>query len=167
MATKDYSSKQEKMIADYLNWEVVSGSGAAPCVPGDIISPEWLGECKTHVAENDKVQFLSTWWKKIAEEAMIRRRFPVLFTDNGSQELSHTWCIFETYRLLGRKITKLPAPQSTVKSKTNINFSDSKLKEILSTNLKCIDGPIVYIVNMNGQKLVLCDIHTFTELFRR
>ena len=92
MATKDYSSKQENMIADSLGWSVVAGSGAAACYPGDIISDEWLGECKTHLSPGKKIFFSKKVWKKIQDEAMVKRRFPVIFTDDGSQKSKHTWC---------------------------------------------------------------------------
>ena len=36
MPTKDFSSKQENMVADFLDWSVVVGSGAAACYPGDV-----------------------------------------------------------------------------------------------------------------------------------
>lgn len=102
MATKDYSSKQEKMIAYYLNWRVVSGSGAAPCVPGDVISYSWLGECKTHTSEKADIAFLDSWWQKIKEEAIVKHRNPVLFVDNGTQKADCTWCLFSLATLNGK-----------------------------------------------------------------
>lgn len=40
MATKDYSSKQESMVAEYLGWKTVVGSGARDFHYGDIIDLE-------------------------------------------------------------------------------------------------------------------------------
>lgn len=99
MATKDYSTKQEKMIASYLGWKVVAGSGARPCHPGDIIGDEWLGECKTHEKPGQSIYFSSDVWDKIVEEANKEYRSPVLFTDDGSQKSNRTWCIFPSFRI--------------------------------------------------------------------
>jgi hypothetical protein len=95
MATKDYSIKQEKMIADYLGWDCVVASGARPCHPGDVASDYWLGECKTHVKPNSKIAFVFREWQKICEEAMSKGKFAVLFVDDGSQQASTTWCMIE------------------------------------------------------------------------
>ena len=46
--TKFYSERQEKYIANQLGWDVVTGSGARDCHPGDVKSDAYLGECKTH-----------------------------------------------------------------------------------------------------------------------
>ena len=93
LATKDYSSKQEHRIADFLGWQCVVASGARSCHPGDIRSDSWLGECKTHVKPDHRIQFIYTEWRKICDEAMSKFRFPVLFVDDGSQKLDSTWCM--------------------------------------------------------------------------
>ena len=36
MNNKYYSDRQEKMIADYLGWKQVVGSGSRPFTPGDV-----------------------------------------------------------------------------------------------------------------------------------
>ena len=99
MSTKDYSSIQENMIANLLGWSVVAGSGAAACFPGDVISDEWLGECKTHVDPGHKIFFSKSVWDKIKEEASVKNRFPVLFTDDGTQKDRRTWCLCMRDRL--------------------------------------------------------------------
>ena len=90
--TKFYSSKQEKLVADYNVWEVVSGSGAR-FQPGDVRSAVWLGECKTHSESDHKILFERKVWDKICREAMSQLRAPVLFVDDGSQSISQTWCM--------------------------------------------------------------------------
>ena len=42
MTTKDYSTKQEKAIANYLNWYTVKASGATAFDKGDIKSDDWI-----------------------------------------------------------------------------------------------------------------------------
>ena len=70
MATKEYSSVQEHKVADALGWEVVTGSGARPTVPGDVKSDKWLGECKTHTEKGQKIFFDLAVWQKISKEAV-------------------------------------------------------------------------------------------------
>lgn len=75
--TKYYSSRQEHMVADYLGWSVVSGSGARSFNPGDIRSDDFLGECKTFTKESDDVYCYNSVWSKITEEAtsVMKNRF--------------------------------------------------------------------------------------------
>lgn len=91
--TKYYSCKQEHMIAEYLGWDVVPGSGARDFHPGDIRSDCHLGECKTHTKSVNDIKFYSRVWNKIQHEAESEMRCPVLFTDNGTQKIENTWCV--------------------------------------------------------------------------
>lgn len=92
MSTKDYSIKQESSIASSLGWKVVSGSGSRSFHPGDVKSDKWLGECKTHIKPGHKIRFDIHEWGKIEDEAQSQRKNPVLFVDDGSQDLNKTWC---------------------------------------------------------------------------
>lgn len=89
-STKYYSDKQEKLIADYLDWQQISGSGSRPCNCGDVESDEFLGECKTHVSHHS-IQFHGDIWNKIRDEAASKHKRPVYFTDDGSQTLEATY----------------------------------------------------------------------------
>ena len=89
--TKYYSTKQEKYIAGVLGWNVVSGSGARDCHPGDIESDDYSGECKTHTSEKPSICIKYNWWHKIRLEASFRHKTPVLFVDNGNPK--YTWVI--------------------------------------------------------------------------
>lgn len=152
-SSKDFSSKQEKKIASYLGWDVVTGSGARNLHPGDIQSDEWLGECKTHVTPGHKIVFYSSVWKKIVDEAVSKYRFPALFVDDGSQKLDNTWVLFNT--LPGCKYKLCDYPYSV---KTNISFKSldmmkhkSKLgKEYVIYKLKwkSYNNRVVYITSL-------------------
>ena len=85
----------EKMIANYLGWKQVSGSGSRPMHPGDVISEEWLGECKTHITSGQKIIFYFDVWDKLAEEAVSQFKNPVLFVDDGSQTIDKTFAMIE------------------------------------------------------------------------
>jgi hypothetical protein len=130
-ATKHFSNIQENMIADYLNWDVVVGSGARNFHPGDIISDRYLGECKTHVERTAKIYFNHSVWLKIKSEAMSKFKVPVVFTDNGTQNLRHTWCIISA-----RDCDCLNELNTfKIKSK-HINVNESELFEKLASNLE-------------------------------
>lgn len=91
--TKYYSSRQESMIADYLGWKVVSGSGSRAFNPGDVIAENYLGECKTSEVESDRIIVIKSHLMKICDEAMSVHKIPVLFVDNGTQRSDSTFCV--------------------------------------------------------------------------
>ena len=93
--TKAYSDRQEKLIARYLNWKQVSGSGARPLQPGDVICDEWLGECKTYITSGHPIIFKFDVWDKLEEEAISQFKTPALFVDDGSQTIDSTFVLIE------------------------------------------------------------------------
>jgi hypothetical protein len=153
MSTKDYSDKQEKMIAEYLDWHQVSGSGARPHSTGDVESSEWLGECKTHVKPGQKIFFDSSIWKKIAEEALAKFKSPAYFVDDGSQKESRTWVIFNEQMLSSRFNVKA----YPLRCSTTIRFAHSELKAITSE----MD---VYRITLGEYRLMLCTLETFYNM---
>lgn len=166
MATKDYSSVQENMIADYLGWSVVSGSGAAACYPGDVISDDWLGECKTHVTRGQNIFFSKSVWKKICDEAMVKRRYPVLFTDDGSQQISRTWCMISLNQIHGKSCRHIH-PISLQKSgkAASISFKHSDMYEVFEKESK--DFPDTYTVFIGGwpeYDVVIVPLEVFKHL---
>lgn len=94
-STKSFSTLQESSIARYLGWDTVPASGARSFHPGDIECETWLGECKTHTTEISSIVFDIKVWKKLAIEAMSLGKRPVLFVDNGTQNIHKTWVMFE------------------------------------------------------------------------
>lgn len=167
MATKDYSNKQEKMIADYLNWKVVSGSGAAPCVPGDVISYSWLGECKTHTSEKEDITFLDSWWQKIKEEAVVKHRNPVLCVDNGTQKSNCTWCLFSLSALNG----KLHKEESLKIKKNAVNIKFNNLEMRRHYRQLNTDGDVITVLTAKigksnpGEIVGILPLEVFASLF--
>lgn len=163
MPTKDYSSAQEHMIADYLGWSVVAGSGAAACYPGDIISDEWLGECKTHVETGKKIFFSYSVWKKICDEASVKHRFPVLFTDDGSQKSNKTWCLIP-YRCVDE--TKCSRYRIDKEVRTNINFvHDAMIVQYNIFNTSSVEKSAVFTAVWHGEHVALLPLQVFKELY--
>lgn len=94
-SNKYYSNIQESKIANYLNWNKVSGSGARAFHPGDLENDKWLGECKTHKTSSSKLKFLFSHWDKLEEEAISQFKQPVLFVDNGTQNIYNTYVMIK------------------------------------------------------------------------
>lgn len=164
MATKDFSSKQEKMIADFLGWKVVTGSGARAGHPGDIIGDDWLGECKTHVTPNHPIFFSSVVWSKIQVEAIAQHRSPVLFTDDGSQLISNTWCIFPFF------LVDDGWRRERMKNSFKINFkmNHSDLEKLYPTDdilNGIIDEPICYLMKFGGYNVAILPLLLFHHMF--
>lgn len=107
--SKAYSSHQEQLISRYLKWDLVSASGAR-FKPGDITCERWLGECKTHMTYLSKIQFNASEWHKICAEATSQMKTPVLFVDDGTQLIPHTWCMIPYSILPSALADKITVP---------------------------------------------------------
>lgn len=128
-STKYFSSKQEHLVADYLGWNVVSGSGARQFRPGDIESERFLCECKTHTSPTDKIFFNKSVWDKIKNEATSKFKTPILITDNGTQKLSDTWCIVPESILFDVSLFEIDGSDIVKKQgHANLNFKNSELQ---------------------------------------
>ena len=163
MSTKDFSIIQERQIAEFLHWEVVVGSGATACRPGDVKSDTWLGECKTHITNQDKVTFRVTHWVKITEESQSAFKKPILFTDDGTQSLSNTWCMIPCSFMsnLGKELN--PTKVYRLSSKT-LMFNSQEMYREMHTHANMSDNPY-FVVQFGGDKVAVLHIDTFKECF--
>lgn len=160
--TKYYSAIQEKRIASYLDWDVVTGSGARDHHPGDLISEEWLGECKTHVSPGQKIIFNYKVWKKISDEAKSKFRYPALFVDDGSQRLDRTWCIFP-YNLLS--LPECAVIENLDAHSANLTFSHEYLKAYYAASCEESNCIVIWSFVLGDSTVGLVPLSTFQELF--
>lgn len=153
-STKTYSCIQETTIAKCLDWKRTSGSGAR-MDKGDLVSPMWLGECKTHVTPGHPIVFSPTVWNKLCREAMASMKMPVLFVDDGSQEIAHTWC------LINPRISepacgwhRVAAPDDILRGLITFNESDMHDRYFEQCMQFAKDNhqsrPLVYVVNSSA-----------------
>lgn len=164
MSTKDYSNKQEHMIADYLGWNVVSGSGARDFNPGDIFSPFWLGECKTHTKVSDKIKIYNSHWIKIQEEAKSVFKVPALFVDNGTQKSNNTWVVFDINRCTREDCTYIPyCNDDTI----NLSLNFRQLRAEFNEYKELTDGFIVLECKLNGHIIGLTTLSEFNDMYGR
>ena len=161
--TKYYSSIQERKVADYLGWNVVSGSGSRSFYPGDIISDSCIGECKTHTEHTEYIEFKRDVWNKIESEATSRFKYPVLIVDDGSQILSHTWCMFSYTITLPSICIECKYEK---KYRTNIKADILSLNESYKRAVKDYPDRIVVLsVETSDRIFYTARLEEFKELF--
>lgn len=162
MSTKDYSSVQEKTIAEYLGWEVVSGSGARPTIPGDIKSEEFLGECKTHTKPDQDIVFHLDVWNKLKDEASSHMKFPVLLVDDGSQKLSNTWCMLLFIPMGDYQI--VDAPSFIRFNLQSISFKNDMMNKYHDKKLRSSSDSVFYEVEFGGSIVYITRISEFAAV---
>lgn len=150
--TKYYSDRQEKMVAHYLGWQQVTGSGARPTFVGDVIGDTWLGECKTHVSLTDKITFRFDVWDKLEKEAISRFQDPVLIVDDGSQKPENTFVLI--------KLQDIPADKEVTDVSDSASFSIKNCNELKSRDKISTD----FI--RNGNYFVVFWLPTFRSLLK-
>lgn len=162
--TKFYSNIQENQIADYLGWKVVTGSGARDCYPGDIQNDRFLGECKTHTTVSDKIFFYIDHWNKICDEASSRFKFPVLFVDDGSQLIDHTWVLTLDAAFHLSSVSRYNFPYDR---KTNIIMPSAQMKAVIDKLTDSNKAPVIFVIEVDGRNLAITDLPTFAKVFER
>ena len=87
--TRFYSNRQEKAVAKVLKCKQVSNSGATAFNKGDVVSDDWLIECKTATSEKQSFSIKREWLKKNKEEAFaMGKSYNALcfdYGDNGNR----------------------------------------------------------------------------------
>lgn len=177
MSTKTYSNKQEKIISEALGWQTVSASGARNFSPGDVKSPNWLGECKTHTSEVSSIVFREDVWMKIEAEADSEHKDPVYFVDNGTQTITGTWAMFDYKRCSGSfeyfviDKTNCSDLSRLIRGSVNIIFDNIDLlyeyRKIKRMNLAAgLDVCTVVSVPLKSNKdIVICPLTEFIDMF--
>ena len=159
-SNKYYSNRQETMIAKYLGWSQVVGSGSRPFVPGDVNSCHWLGECKTHDTEKNNIVFLKRHWLKITEEAVAKRKFPVLFTDNGTQLYDNTWVMTPLSVFDPSIVNILDGLKNTSTKGTSLTFNLADTEELYKKN--SADGKYnVFKIRWEDRDLAVMPLSTY------
>lgn len=169
---RDYSNLQEKRVADFLGFKVVSGSGSDKFYPGDVTSASFLCECKTHTVVSDNVEFKHTWWEQICEEAQSVNKIPVLITDNGSQSVDQSWVVTKPFAIdfnhSDVRIDMYEFPVTSLEksiAKVNVNFAftPSFINNAIE-QLSDSGTVIVFSVNWSGSELILLRLQDFREV---
>ena len=87
MNTRKYSSKQEKIVAKSLQGRVQPNSGATPFMKGDVVTDNWLVECKTQLTNKKSITIKKEWLDKLEEERFaMRKQYKALAFNFGPGE---------------------------------------------------------------------------------
>lgn len=82
--TRYYSNKQEKQIAKAVKGKQVANSGATSFNKGDVVTNDFLIECKTCTKERKSFTLKKEWFTKNEEEAFaMGKDFNALVFDFG------------------------------------------------------------------------------------
>jgi len=85
--TRYYSSKQEEYIAKLLGGRTTVNSGSAHHSAGDVITDDWLIECKTTTKPKESFSIKKEWIEKNEQERMdMQKPFSALvfqFEEDG------------------------------------------------------------------------------------
>ena len=86
--TRFYSNKQEKAVAKAIDGRKVANSGATPFSKGDVVSKDWLIECKTTTATcKASFSIKKEWLDKNREEAFaMNKHYSALAFSFGENE---------------------------------------------------------------------------------
>lgn len=164
MTNKEASAKQEKMVADYMGWSVITGSGARPFAPGDVSSEHFLVECKTHIEEQSNVVFYKKHWEKIAIESTSVHKSPALITDNGTQRSNHTWVAIR-FNALPEDSHIIQGMNNTARSDSTITFNEYDTVSLFKDNYK--NGCINYILGKLGtDEVAIMPLSEFNSFYR-
>lgn len=94
MATRDFSSKQEHLVASYLGGTLTPNSGAGHTKKGDILLDDTIIECKTKTKPSTTFSVKFDWIKSLIYEsiAMKKMHWAIIF-DFGSQRINDQYAI--------------------------------------------------------------------------
>lgn len=67
--TRYYSKRQEKKVAKAVSGRRTANSGATPFSKGDVVTTDWLIECKTRTKDCSSFTIKEDWLLKNEEEA--------------------------------------------------------------------------------------------------
>lgn len=165
MNNKEFSNRQEKMVADYMGWKVVSGSGARPFAPGDVANSQWLVECKTHNTEQENVVFRKTHWKKISEEARSVNKYSILITDNGTQKLQNTWVMVSRRLVPEDNAFRIFGLVNSARSDSTVTFNHTAAVSLYKSGLS--NKKINYFPEWcNGEQVAIMPLEEFKKFYK-
>jgi len=95
MNTKKYSNKQEKDIAKKFNGNKQFNSGATPFHKGDVISNDFLFECKTSITNKKSYSIKQEDLEKLKKEKFSMGRLYEALVFNFGPETENYYVITE------------------------------------------------------------------------
>lgn len=94
MATRDYSSRQEKAVAIYLDGKLQPNSGATGFAKGDVIANDTIIECKTKTKESAGHNIKKEWIDTLKKECVsMGYMYWAIVFDFGTQEIKDQYAV--------------------------------------------------------------------------
>lgn len=88
--TRKFSSKQEKSIAKAIGGITTPNSGATAWAKGDVLTENWLVECKTKTTHADSISIKKEWFdKNDQEKAFMGKEHSAIVFNFGPDEENH------------------------------------------------------------------------------
>lgn len=95
LPTRYYSKQQEKKVAKATGGRRTANSGATAFQKGDVITKDWIIECKTKVKDCSSFTVKEDWLLKNEEEAFAMGRNSALCFDFGPSANKRYYIITE------------------------------------------------------------------------
>lgn len=91
LSTRFFSKQQENKVAKALGGYRQANSGATPFRKGDVVTEQFLIECKTHMKPMKSMTIKEEWLYKLREEAfaMGKNAYALCFDFNQSDNLRY------------------------------------------------------------------------------
>lgn len=89
-STRYFSNKQEKFVTKIVDGKQTLNSGATPFQKGDILTKDFLIECKTKTTHSNSISIKKEWFKKNKEEMVFEgKQHEALVFNFGPDEENH------------------------------------------------------------------------------
>lgn len=90
VATRSRSSAQEKKVAKATGGKQTPNSGATPWVKGDVLTDDWLLECKTKMTHAESITIRKDWFEKNKNEMVFNgKKYQAVVFNFGPDEENH------------------------------------------------------------------------------
>lgn len=88
--TRYYSHKQESSVAKATGGNLTPNSGATMFAKGDLVTEQFLIECKTKTTHSDSISIKKSWIDKNEQEALFMgKKYSALVFSFGPDEPNH------------------------------------------------------------------------------
>lgn len=95
-STRYFSNNQEKKVAKAIGGRKTANSGATPFYKGDVITDDFLLECKTKMSNSNSISIKKEWMDKLEEEAFaMGKNYFALCFDFGPRDNMRYYIVTE------------------------------------------------------------------------
>lgn len=89
-STRYFSNKQEKFVTKIVDGKQTLNSGATPFQKGDILTKDFLIECKTKTTHSNSISIKKEWFNKNKQEMVFEgKQHQALVFNFGPDEENH------------------------------------------------------------------------------